>query len=75
MALQALVTLEISQVLASGQPTLTFHSAANQPCALLVSTNLTHWASLTNLTNFTGTDTYLDLAGNRPCCFYRLRQD
>jgi len=74
MELRAFLELKVSQGVASRQPTLTLHSAAGHPCELLVSTNLTHWMSLMDLTNLTGTDTLLDPAGKRPCCFYRLRQ-
>lgn len=72
--LQAFLALQIRHVTASRETTLTLHSAAGQPCELLVSTNLTQWVSLTNLINVTGCDALAASVWDGPCCFCRLRQ-
>jgi sugar lactone lactonase YvrE len=73
--LLSFVQMAVGRALFKQTPALNLHSAAGHPCQLLASTNLIDWAILANLINVTGADVYVDPKTDRPCCFYRLRQN
>jgi hypothetical protein len=62
------------QRLPGGQFQCTVSGALGQRLEILASTNLLNWASVTNLTNTTGTALFTDPATNRVRRFYRAHQ-